>query len=483
MRAGGDSRRPWTCGGPYFSVTRPSRASRSSTPVGRRARCSRSPTAAAPATPTSPASRTPSWRSSTRSALGYRYLETDVHMTSDGVLVAFHDASLDRVTDGAGASSRADLRRGAERPGRRRASRSRRWRSSSTRSRRPASTSTSSPTRPCGRWPSSSSAPRAAGPGAASARSPGGGCDAFRALAGGRRRRRRAAPVEVAAVRRLPAPGAPGWLDPGTAPRSRSRTAAGAWPIVTAGLVRRAHAAGVHVHVWTVDDPDEMRELLDRGVDGLMTDRTDMLRDVLRERGQWRDDERDRRPPASPTSTPLDRPQEQKAWYWYDWANSAYYTTVLSVLFAPYMITVAGRAAGCGDAGRHLRQDRRRARPAPGRRLAAVLPDQLRHHRQRVRAAGRRRDRRPLGAQEAAHGRLRVGRLVLRRAAVLHAGDQLAARRGRDRAEQHPRRLLAGQLLRDPGRHLHRGRARPGLVARLGFGYLGGGLLLAHQPR
>ena len=46
--------------------------------------------------------------------------------------------------------------------------------------------------------------------------------------------------------------------------------------------------------------------------------------------------------------TPLNRAREQKAWYWYDWANSAYYTTVLSVLFAPYMITVAGRAAGCG---------------------------------------------------------------------------------------------------------------------------------------
>ena len=46
---------------------------------------------------------------------------------------------------------------------------------------------------------------------------------------------------------------------------------------------------------------------------------------------------------------PLNRAREQKSWYWYDWANSAYYTTVLSVLFAPYMITVAGRAAGCGD--------------------------------------------------------------------------------------------------------------------------------------
>ena len=47
--------------------------------------------------------------------------------------------------------------------------------------------------------------------------------------------------------------------------------------------------------------------------------------------------------------SPRDRRAQQNAWNWYDWANSAYYTTVLSVLFAPYMITVAGRAAGCGD--------------------------------------------------------------------------------------------------------------------------------------
>lgn len=46
---------------------------------------------------------------------------------------------------------------------------------------------------------------------------------------------------------------------------------------------------------------------------------------------------------------PLERAREQRAWYWYDWANSAYFTTILSVLFAPYMATVAGRAAGCGD--------------------------------------------------------------------------------------------------------------------------------------
>ncbi|MEZ0580486.1 MFS transporter [Nocardioides sp. MH1] len=47
--------------------------------------------------------------------------------------------------------------------------------------------------------------------------------------------------------------------------------------------------------------------------------------------------------------SPLNRRAEQRAWNWYDWANSAFYTTTLTVLFGPFMITVAGRAAGCGD--------------------------------------------------------------------------------------------------------------------------------------
>lgn len=54
-------------------------------------------------------------------------------------------------------------------------------------------------------------------------------------------------------------------------------------------------------------------------------------------------------PPGIADLSPLDRLQQQKAWNWYDWANSAYYTTVLSVLFGPYMITVASKAAGCAD--------------------------------------------------------------------------------------------------------------------------------------
>lgn len=39
--------------------------------------------------------------------------------------------------------------------------------------------------------------------------------------------------------------------------------------------------------------------------------------------------------------------RQQRAWNWYDWANSAFYTTVLSVMFAPYLSTIAGNAAGC----------------------------------------------------------------------------------------------------------------------------------------
>lgn len=57
--------------------------------------------------------------------------------------------------------------------------------------------------------------------------------------------------------------------------------------VVDEALLRAAHRGGREVHVWTVDDPAEMTELLDLGVDGLLSDRPDLLRDVLAGRGEW----------------------------------------------------------------------------------------------------------------------------------------------------------------------------------------------------
>ncbi|HRV67827.1 MAG TPA: glycerophosphodiester phosphodiesterase [Marmoricola sp.] len=62
----------------------------------------------------------------------------------------------------------------------------------------------------------------------------------------------------------------------------------GAIPVVNRSLIRRAHRLGVHVHVWTVDDRDEMQHLLALGVDGLITDRTDVLKNVLSHKGLWK---------------------------------------------------------------------------------------------------------------------------------------------------------------------------------------------------
>lgn len=65
-------------------------------------------------------------------------------------------------------------------------------------------------------------------------------------------------------------------------PRSHGRLV-----LVTAKTVARAHALGLKVHVWTIDEPAEMHELFDMGVDGIMTDRADLLAGVMRERGYW----------------------------------------------------------------------------------------------------------------------------------------------------------------------------------------------------
>ena len=216
-------------------------------------------------------------------ALGYHYLETDVHVTRDGVLVAFHDALLERVTDGAGtvgaldASALDAVRVGGREPVPILVDLVRAF--------------------PGARFNIDLKSDGAAAPLAALILENGLHDRVLVGSFSGRRLRRfrrlagprvatSASPGEVAAYVVLPARlarlltrGAPAALQ---VPGRR-----GPLTVASRGLVRRAHAAGLHVHVWTVDDPGEMRVLLDRGVDGLMTDRTDILRTVLRERGVW----------------------------------------------------------------------------------------------------------------------------------------------------------------------------------------------------
>ncbi|MGZ4493292.1 MAG: glycerophosphodiester phosphodiesterase [Nocardioides sp.] len=215
-------------------------------------------------------------------ALGYTHLETDVHLTRDGVLLAFHDAVLDRVTDRTG--SIAELRYGEVAGA-------------------VVGGSEEVPTLaslleefPAARFNIDLKADAAVEPLADLVRATraeervciGSFSEArlarFRSLAGPRVATS-VGPVGAAAVRLLPSGRIAGALARGQAlqvPHRRGRLT-----VVTAGFVARAHAAGRPVHVWTVDEPDEMHHLLDLGVDGIMTDRTDLLREVLLARGQW----------------------------------------------------------------------------------------------------------------------------------------------------------------------------------------------------
>ena len=64
-------------------------------------------------------------------------------------------------------------------------------------------------------------------------------------------------------------------------------TRLGRVPVVTADLVNLAHRLGLVVHVWTVNQRSEMTDLLELGVDGIITDEAETLRDVLQARGAW----------------------------------------------------------------------------------------------------------------------------------------------------------------------------------------------------
>jgi glycerophosphoryl diester phosphodiesterase len=217
-------------------------------------------------------------------ALGYRYLETDVRVTSDGVLVAFHDPTLDRVTDRTG---RVD---------------SLPWREVQTAligGREPIVRLEDL----LGAWPDvrfnlDIKAAEVLAPlvrlvhrlGIADRICLGSFSDARIAAA------RRVfgpdvctalGPKGVAALRLSSwSPRAAGLvrIEAGCAQVPQQL---GGRPLVDERFLAAAHARSLQVHVWTVDDEQEAADLLDLGVDGLMTDRPGMLRDLLTDRGQW----------------------------------------------------------------------------------------------------------------------------------------------------------------------------------------------------
>jgi glycerophosphoryl diester phosphodiesterase len=220
-------------------------------------------------------------------ALGYDYLETDVHVTRDGVLLAFHDRVLDRVSDRRGpiAELTLDEVRAARIGGREFVPTLAELFDEFPAVRFNIDLKADGSVAALAAFLAEREAWDRVLVGSFSARR----LRLFRRLTGGRLPTS-AHPTEVAAFRLLPSARLADLLTGGRVAALQIPHRRGRLVVATPGLVRRAHATGKHVHVWTIDDADEMRVLLDRGVDGLMTDRTDILRSVLTERDQWRNE-------------------------------------------------------------------------------------------------------------------------------------------------------------------------------------------------
>jgi glycerophosphoryl diester phosphodiesterase len=218
-------------------------------------------------------------------SLGYRYLETDVHATADGVLLAFHDSVLDRVTDRTGAIRMLPHAKIAEArihgidpiP-------------------RLADLLTAFPEALFNIDAKADTAVDRLADVIAEHEAYERVCVSSFGVQRLHRLRRRlgnrvasaASAAGVATNRFLP------WLTralnspapvlqiPISLPvRGRTITA------LTPGLLRAAHRAGKKVHIWTVDDSETMERLIDLGVDGIFADRIDTLKDVLIRRDRW----------------------------------------------------------------------------------------------------------------------------------------------------------------------------------------------------
>jgi glycerophosphoryl diester phosphodiesterase len=227
-----------------------------------------------------------SWTAFERAVkLGYAYLETDVRATRDGMLVAFHDRTLDRVTDASGPIG--------------------------TRSYQEVAALRIAGSEPIplledllGAWPDIRfNIDLKDEPGASLL--PGvlrrtGAWDRVCVTSFSSRRLRTArglfdrpvcmttSPAALAAIQCTIgiAPGG-GRLLASRLSRWDARCAQVPGWVATGSFMRRAHALGLDVHVWTINDRTEMTRFLDLGADGVMTDDIETLRDVLIERGQW----------------------------------------------------------------------------------------------------------------------------------------------------------------------------------------------------
>lgn len=216
---------------------------------------------------------------------GYQYLETDVHTTRDGVLVAFHDERLDRATDGRGeianhtAAALADVRIGGREP-------------------IPKLDELLDAFPTC-RFNIDLKSARAIEPLARTIEAHRAhdrvcvasfGVDRIRAF---RKRIGARVPTAVSSVAvawNAFVPVLPRLLNsPGVAIQLPVSQFVGHTQVrvLTRRLIRHAHAAGKAVHVWTVDEADQMSDLIDFGVNGIFTDRPDVLKDVLVSRGLW----------------------------------------------------------------------------------------------------------------------------------------------------------------------------------------------------
>jgi glycerophosphoryl diester phosphodiesterase len=215
-------------------------------------------------------------------SLGYRYLETDAYSTADGVLVSFHDPQLDRVTDASGrveTLSHAQLQRariGGVEPIPLMEDLLTRW--------------------PDVRFNIDPKHDAAVAPLIALIRRIGAEDRVCVGSFSGKRIRqvqdafdgRVCTSLGPAGVLRLKSASL-GW------PSGRWREGCAQVPLAVSGVtivtprfVDAARRCGLQVHVWTIDDESEMERLIDLGVDGIMTDRPSLLRDVLRARGLWK---------------------------------------------------------------------------------------------------------------------------------------------------------------------------------------------------